>query len=138
WIERRHTVNKRIVLKAFGWCIAAAVLGATTTASAQTEKPVVVVVPYAPGGTSDMLGRMIAQRLASSTGRAVVVENRAGAGTAVGASHVARAAADGDTMMLATSTTLAINPSLYPKLTYDPVNDFTPVSLVAAVPLMVV
>ncbi len=134
----RQAMYRRTILRIIGSAVATALIGATTGAAAQTDKPAVLVVPYAPGGTSDMLGRLIAQQLGSATGRSVVVENRAGAGTAVGASQVARATADGATMLLATSTTLAINPSLYAKLTYDPVKDFAPVSLVAAVPLMVV
>ncbi|MCC7183677.1 MAG: tripartite tricarboxylate transporter substrate binding protein [Rhodocyclaceae bacterium] len=105
---------------------------------AQSDRPIVLVVPYAPGGTSDLLGRLIAQYLGPVLGRMVVVENRPGAGTGVGASFVARAPADTGTLLLATSTTLAINPALYPKLTYDPAQDFAPVGLVAAVPFIVV
>ncbi len=116
----------------------AAMAALPATALAQADKPIMLVVPYAPGGTSDMLGRLIAQHLGARLGRTVVVENRPGAGTGVGASFVARAAPDGNTLLLATSTTLAINPSLYPKLTYDPAKDFAPVGLVAAVPFMLV
>lgn len=98
----------------------------------------ILVVPYAPGGTSDLLGRLVAQYLGAALARTVVVENRPGAGTGVGASFVARAPADGGTLLLATSTTLAINPALYPKLTYDPAKDFAPIGLVAAVPFIAV
>lgn len=113
-------------------------LGSSLVSAAQNDKPVTLVVPYAPGGTSDMLGRLIAQQLSERSGRNVVVENRAGAGTALGASQVARATPDGDTLLLATSTTLAINPTLYRKLTYDPIRDFAPIGLVAAVAFAVV
>ncbi|MBN9429614.1 MAG: tripartite tricarboxylate transporter substrate binding protein, partial [Burkholderiales bacterium] len=85
-----------------------------------------------------MLGRLIAQQLGPALGRNVIVENKPGAGTAIGASQVARAAPDGNTLLVATSTTLAINPWLYKKLSYDPVRDFAPVTLIGSVPLMVV
>lgn len=107
-------------------------------ALAQSDKPMVLVVPYAPGGTSDLLGRSIGRTLGAALGRNVVVDNRPGAGTGIGASAVARAPADGGTLLLATSTTLAINPALYSKLAYDPAKDFAPVSLVAVVPFIVV
>lgn len=105
---------------------------------AQTDKAITIVVPYAPGGTTDMLGRLIAQRLGPALDRTAIVENKPGAGSAIGASQVARAAPDGDTLLVATSTTLAINPWLYKKLPYDPASDFAPVSLIGKVPLMVV
>ena len=113
--------------------------GAVSPALAQTypARPVTIVVPYAPGGASDVLGRLIAQPL-ESLGQRFIIENRPGAGTVIGAQAVARAEPDGYTLLLATSTTLAINASLYPKLPYDPVNDFTPVSLVAEVPFVLV
>lgn len=132
-------MERRKLLKGLGGALGlAAVAPVPAPALAQQDKPVVIVVPYAPGGTSDLLGRLIAQHLGTALGRPVVVENRPGAGTGVGASHVARAPADGSTLLLATSTTLAINPSLYPKLTYDPAKEFAPVGLVAAVPFVAV
>ena len=102
------------------------------------ERPISLVVPYAPGGTTDMLGRLLAQELAPLLGRAIVVENMPGAGSGIGATHVARAAPDGATLLVATSTTLAINPWIYPKLAYDPVKDFAPIGMIGAVPLCVV
>lgn len=132
-------MERRRLLQGLGGAFGlAAVAAMPTRVFAQRDKPIVLVVPYAPGGTSDLLGRLIAQRLGAASGRTVVVENRPGAGTGVGASFVARAPADGDTLLLATSTTLAINPTLYPKLTYDPARDFAPVGVVAAVPFIVV
>lgn len=132
-------MNRRELLEAIGGVALAGVAASLpTTALAQSGNPITLVVPYAPGGTSDMLGRLIAQHLGGAIdGRQVIVDNRPGAGTGVGASHVARAAPDGSTLLLATSTTLAINPSLYPKLSYDP-KDLAPVGLVAAVPFMLV
>jgi len=132
-------MRRRRLLEGLGCAMGMAATGTIPMrALAQQDRPVTLVVPYAPGGTSDMLGRLLAQHLGTILGRTVVVDNRPGAGTAVGASYVARAAPDGGTLLLATSTTLAINPSLYPKLTYDPVKDLAPIGLVAAVPFVVV
>jgi tripartite-type tricarboxylate transporter receptor subunit TctC len=130
-------MNRRHILHRLG---ALAALGAASSAPAwaQGENPVTIVVPYAPGGTTDMLGRLIAQQLGTSLGRTVIVDNKPGAGTAIGAGQVARAAPDGNTLLVATSTTLAINQWLYKKLPYDPAKDFAPIGLVGAVPLMVV
>ncbi|QTL02145.1 tripartite tricarboxylate transporter substrate binding protein [Aquabacter sp. L1I39] len=120
--------------------LAAALLCAVGPASAQTypTRPVTLVVPYAPGGASDALGRLVAKWLQEKLGQPFVVENRPGAGSAVGADFVARATPDGYTLLLATSTTLAINPALYKKLPYDPLTSFTPVGLVANVPFVLV
>jgi tripartite-type tricarboxylate transporter receptor subunit TctC len=105
---------------------------------AQGDKPVTIVVPYAPGGTTDLLGRMLAQQMAPLTGRQMIVDNKPGAGSGIGAAYVARSAPDGNTLLVATSTTLAINPSLYKKLAYDPAKDFAPIGMIGAVPLLVV
>jgi tripartite-type tricarboxylate transporter receptor subunit TctC len=102
------------------------------------ERPIRLVVPYAVGGTTDMLGRLLAQEMAPLLGRGIVVENMPGAGSGIGAAHVARAEPDGSTLLIATSTTLAINPWIYPKLAYDPVRDFAPIGMIGAVPLVVV
>jgi tripartite-type tricarboxylate transporter receptor subunit TctC len=131
-------MNRRHALRQLG--ALSAILGAAGPASvlAQPGKTIDLVVPYAPGGTTDMLGRLIAMQLGTALGRTVVVENRPGAGSGIGASAVSRAAPDGNTLLVATSTTLAINQWLYKKLAYDPAKDFAPVSLIGAVPLMVV
>lgn len=134
-------MNRRNALQRLGQLGALSAAAGTATpfrALAQADKPVTIVVPYAPGGTTDMLGRLIAQQLGTALGRTVIVDNRPGAGTAIGASQVARAAPDGSTLLVATSTTLAINPWLYKKLSYDPAKDFAPVGMIGAVPLMVV
>jgi tripartite-type tricarboxylate transporter receptor subunit TctC len=109
-------------------------------AAAQTfpVKPVRWVVPYAPGGNTDMIARVLGAKMTESMGQTVVVENRAGAATLIGAEYVARAPADGYTILLATSTTLAINPHLYRKLPYDPVADFAPLILIARIPMVLV
>src|SRR4029079_16780557 len=97
-----------------------------------------MIVPYPAGGTTDLLGRLVADQLKSGLGATVVVENKPGAGTTLGAEQVERSEPDGYTLMMATSTTLAINKTLYKKLPYDPVKDFTPIALLAAVPFALI
>ncbi|MDQ8732273.1 tripartite tricarboxylate transporter substrate binding protein [Bradyrhizobium sp. LHD-71] len=106
--------------------------------SAYPSRTITLVVPYPAGGTTDLLGRLVADQLRTGMGATVVVENKPGAGTTLGASQVAKAQPDGHTLLMATSTTLAINKTLYRKLPYDPVADFTPIALVAAVPFALV
>ena len=127
------------------WMIAACAAGATllaaSQASAQTDypdRPITIVVPFTAGGATDLLARMAAERLRSGLGATVIVENKPGAASTVGAAHVAKAPPDGYTLLMATSTTLAISKALYKKLPYDPVTDFTPITLVAAVPFSLV
>jgi tripartite-type tricarboxylate transporter receptor subunit TctC len=97
-----------------------------------------LVVPYPAGGTTDLLGRLIADRLKSALAATVIVENKPGAATLLGAEQVARAEPDGYTLLMATSTTLAINRTLYKQLPYDPLKDFAAIALVAAVPFVLV
>ena len=118
----------------------ACVLLALTTAcavSAQTQgapsasypaKPVRIVVPYPPGGGIDVLARLIGERLSQRWGQPVLVDNRPGGGTILGADAVARAAPDGSTLLLTSDATMTINPHLYARLPYDPVKDFVPVT----------
>lgn len=115
--------------------LAAAPAGAQ---AAYPARPITLVVPFAAGGATDLLARMVAERLKSGLGAAVVVENRPGAASTVGAAYVAKAPPDGYTLLMATSTTLAISKTLYKRLPYDPVADFTPITLVAAVPFSLV
>jgi tripartite-type tricarboxylate transporter receptor subunit TctC len=105
---------------------------------AYPSRPIKLIVPYPPGGTTDLLGRLIADQIKAGLNATVVVENKPGAGTTIGADQVARSAADGYTLLLATSTTLAINKTLYKKLPYDPVKDFAAISLVAEVPFALI
>lgn len=103
------------------------------------EKPIRFVVPYAAGGTTDLLSRAIAQKLSEAIGQAVVPDNRPGAGGNVGAEIVARAAPDGYTMLMAPVSPMAINVALYGnKMSFNPEKDFAPVTLVAKVPLVLV
>ena len=101
------------------------------------DRPLRVVVPFPPGATNDILGRAFAQELSREFGQPVIVENRGGAGTAIGAQAVATARPDGYTMLLGTGTTYVLNPALRPNnLSYDPVRDFTMVSIMAEVPIV--
>jgi tripartite-type tricarboxylate transporter receptor subunit TctC len=93
-----------------------------------------IVATFAPGGASDILGRIIGQKLQESWGQPVIVENRAGAGGIVGTEYVAKSAADGYTLVVGYIGTHAVNPSLYSKLSYDAVNDFAPVAFLASIP----
>ncbi len=101
-------------------------------------KPVRIVVPFAAGGTTDILARALAPELQRALGQPVVVDNKPGAGGNTGAAEVAKALADGYTLLMGTVGTHAINVSLYPKLPYDPIKDFAPVTLVAGVPNVLV
>ena len=112
-----------------------------TSARAQTgwpAKPVRIVVPFAAGGTTDILARAIAPELQRVFGQPFVVDNKPGAGGNNGSAEVAKSAPDGYTLLMGTVGTHAINPSLYPKMPYDHVKDFAPVTLVAGVPNVVV
>jgi tripartite-type tricarboxylate transporter receptor subunit TctC len=101
-------------------------------------KPVRIVVPFAAGGTTDILARALAPELQRTFGQPFIVDNKPGAGGNTGAAEVAHAPNDGHTLLMGTVGTHAINVSLYPKLPYDPVKDFVPVTLVAAVPNVLV
>ncbi len=113
---------------------------ASTLAAAQAwpSKPIKYVVPFAAGGTTDILARTISEKLSVALGQPVVVENKPGAGGGLGAAEVAKAAPDGYTIMGGTISTHAINASLYKNLPYDPVKDFAPITLIARVPNMLV
>lgn len=112
----------------------AAALALPARAQAFPSRPIRLVVPFTPGGSSDLLARAVGQQLAKSLGQPVVVDNVPGAGGSLGAERVARAPADGHTLLMGHVGTLAVNPALYPKLGYDPVRDFAPVAWVARVP----
>ena len=102
------------------------------------SKPVRFVVPFAPGGTTDVLARLVGEKLSASLGQQFVVDNKPGAGGNVGTAQVAKAEPDGYTLLMGTVGTHAINASIYPSLPYDPVQDFAPVTLVATVPNVLV
>jgi len=102
------------------------------------NRPIRMVIPFTPGGSTDILGRTIAQQLHQAFGQSVVVENVPGAGGSIGADRVAKSPADGYTLMMGHIGTLAVTPSLYPKLPYDPINAFDAVAWVARVPNVLV
>lgn len=114
--------------------------GAQTGESAESfpSKPMRIVVPYSAGGPADIGGRMIGQRLNEAWKQPVLVDNRPGGNTMIGAEIVAKASPDGYTLFIAFVGTLAINPSLYKKLPYDPLKDFAPVAMIATLPLILV
>jgi len=123
--------------------VKARLIGATTCllllisiAAAQTypTRQITLVVPFAPGGPADFLGRLIGQKMSEDLGQQIVVDNRPGANTIIGAQAVAKAAPDGYTLLMAIDGTLVMNPFLYSKLAYDPFKDFAPISLIALVP----
>ena len=128
--------SRRATLLAAIAAIAAVFALASSTAWSQA-KPVRLVVPYPPGGPLDIAARMLAERVKDSLGP-VVVENRPGAGGNLGADLVAKAAADGQTLLMGAVATHAINPWLYKRIPYDPLRDFTPITLVALVPNVLV
>jgi len=112
---------------------------ATTTASAQPypSKPVKLIVPFPPGGNTDVVGRLVSQKLTDALGQQFIVENRAGAGGTIGAEAAAKSPADGYTLFFGTTGTLASAPALQPSLRYDPVKGFAPISTLANAPIVV-
>ena len=111
---------------------------AAETAATYPVKPVRLVIPYPAGGGNDIMGRAVAERLSDRLGQQVVIDNRGGASTVIGAELVARAPKDGYTLMLAPNTTLAIVPNMRSNLPYDPIKDYDPISLVSASPYLLV
>jgi tripartite-type tricarboxylate transporter receptor subunit TctC len=127
--------------EAIAGCGGGLALLAGLPARAETAYPnqtIKMIVPYPAGGTTDFLGRLVMEQFRTGLGATVVVENKPGAGTTIGAEQVAKAEPDGYTLLMATSTTLAINKTLYKKLPYDPVKDFSAIALVAAVPFALI
>src|SRR5262245_6789774 len=115
---------------------AAGLLSFSPAAAEQTypTRSIQLIVPFAPGGPADLLARLIAQKAGEDLGQQIVVDNRPGANTIIGAQAVAKAQPDGYTLLMAIDGTLVMNPFLYSKLAYDPFKDFVPVSLLALVP----
>jgi tripartite-type tricarboxylate transporter receptor subunit TctC len=130
-------MNRRTLLMGFA---AAAGLRATSAAAQvpYPARPIHLIVPFTPGGSTDILGRAIGQALAQAWGQPVIIDNKPGAGGAIGADAAAKAAPDGYTLFMGHIGTLAVNPTLYPKLPYDAIKDFAPVALVAMVPNVLV
>ncbi|WP_280156599.1 tripartite tricarboxylate transporter substrate binding protein [Piscinibacter sp. XHJ-5] len=101
------------------------------------SRPIQLVIPFPPGGATDIVGRLVGTKLGERLGQPVVIENRPGAGTVIGASFVAKAPADGYTLLASSGSTFTVNPAIHPKLPYDPVKSFEPIGLVSRVPLIV-
>lgn len=131
-----------VALRAFTTASLAALAFTVKLSLAETQdyprQPIRIVVPYSAGGMTDMVARVIGQKLGERLGQPVIVDNKPGAATIVGAEAVALAKPDGYTLLAATNATLTINPWLYPKLRYDPVKSFTPIALVAIAPSVIV
>ena len=120
--------------------LATALILTSAAAYAQSfpSKSLRLVAPFSTGGALDLIARSVGQKLSDGLGRPVIVDNKAGASGAIGSEFVARSAPDGYTLLLGATTTHGINPALNPRLSYDPVKDFTPISLVATIPHVLV
>jgi tripartite-type tricarboxylate transporter receptor subunit TctC len=128
-------------------CVALAALAAVTTAVGAAEKaaekpyptkPIRLIVAFPPGGSTDIIARLVGQRLSEALGQQVIVDNRGGAGGTVGTEMAARSAPDGYTLTMGTTSTHVIAPAAYSKLKYDPIKDFAPITLVASTPYLLV
>jgi tripartite-type tricarboxylate transporter receptor subunit TctC len=143
-MESRHAVrnamrlNRSSIRCARGAAFFAFMISAAAVAQTYPDKPVRVVVPFPAGGAADIVARQVVQGLSSGFGTQFIVDNRAGAGGAIGAEVVARAAPDGQTLLFASSSALSINPHIGAKLPYDALRDFTPVVLVGFAPNVLV
>lgn len=124
-------IRRAIISAAFGF-----VTALSAHAQQYPSRPVTIMVPFAAGGGSDLLARLVSQKLEERLGKPFVIENRPGAATTIAAMAVVRAAPDGYTLMQATSSTMAINVSMYKKLAYEPLKDLVPVALLSASPFI--
>ncbi len=126
-MQRRHLI-------ALAGIASLATVTAPTMAQGYPTRPIELSVPFAPGGTTDLVARVISEPLGKALGQPVIVANRAGGGGIVGAAETARAAPDGYKLGVATVSSTAANPAINPKVPYDPINDFTPIINIAATP----
>ena len=117
---------------------AAALHAGSAAAQAYPAKPIRLMVPFPPGGSTDIVARIVAQKLSTQLGQSVVIENRGGAGGTLGTAVVAKAAPDGYSLLVGSTSTHVVAPSVYAKLDYDPIKDFAPISLMAVTPYLLV
>src|SRR6478609_9601797 len=125
-------------LKHFLLITVAASVVSPAIAETWPTRPIRFIVPFAPGGGGDVVGRIIGQRMSEQLGKPLVIDNRAGGGGTLGCELAAKAAPDGYTLLLGNVGPIAVGPALYPKLTYDPVRDFAPVTMIASFPNLLV
>jgi len=125
-MNRKQLLLSSAILCALG---AAAWGPAVAQEAAFPNKPITLVIPFPPGGATDVLGRLIGKKLGDKLGQSVVIDNRAGAGTTIGATYVAKAAPDGYTLLMSSGTTFTVNPAVRAKLPYDPVKSFEPIGI---------
>src|SRR3954470_9674694 len=119
-------------------CALFAMLALNAAAQPYPNKPIRLMVPFPPGGSTDIVARIVAQKVGAQLGQNLVIENRGGAGGTLGTAVVAKAPADGYTLVVGTTSTHVVAPSVYEKLEYDPVKDFAPISLIAVTPYLLV
>lgn len=132
------TDRKRSIPIVLLWLACVGVAPAAQAQDPYPSKPLRLIVPFPPGGSTDIVARIVAQKLALRLGQSIVVENRGGAGGTLGAAAAAKATPDGYTLMVGSTSTHAVAPSVYSKLAYDPVKDFAPVSMIATTPYLLV
>ncbi len=120
---------KRMLLSAIAATCAVAAFAPAMAQEPYPARPITLVIPFPPGGATDVLGRVIGKKLGDVLGQSVVIDNRAGAGTVIGASYVAKAAPDGYTLLMSSGTTFTVNPAVRAKLPYDPVKSFDPIGI---------
>src|SRR6478735_6965749 len=126
-------ITRRTLIANFGFASALTLLPQVTFAK-YPDRPIRLIVPFAPGGNADIVGRLVGERISSALGQPVVVDNRGGAGGSIGAEAVAHSAADGYTLLVGSNGPLTVNPFVQAKLGYDPLKDFAPVALTSYVP----
>jgi tripartite-type tricarboxylate transporter receptor subunit TctC len=137
--EVNDMVKRKVdVLVGIAWLLAALMPWHAARAQAYPARPVQLVIPFPPGGATDIVGRLVGKKLGERLGQSVVIENKAGAGTVIGAAFVANAPADGYTLLISSGSTFTVNPAINHKLPYDPVKSFEPIGGVARVPLILV
>ena len=130
------SASKRMAVLGTAFTLLASLSGVVHAQTAWPSKPVRIVVPYAPGGANDILARVVAEKLAPALGQPVVVENKPGAGAIVGTELVVKAAPDGYTLLMAASGPIVFNPALVAKLSYNPMTDLTPITVVGSFPMI--